>query len=219
MTTDMDLKQLERRAWRSSFQDGLLDIYLGLLLVLLSIPALLPGIFTSELREYAGYVGFALVAFLVYWWAKRYVTAPRMGRVRFRATRKARQTMAKVVYVGSALGGAMLLLLALAWRSGTPGGGSPWLGTPELFALGIGFWMMLVFGLGSHFLDFRRGYLIGAVYALAFGGTILLDEPVVFAICGAVLVCVGLIVFIRFLQTYPKPAELESGASTGDANE
>jgi hypothetical protein len=219
MTTDMDLKQLERRAWRSSFQDGLLDIYLGLLLVLLSIPALLPGIFTSELREYAGYVGFALVAFVVYWWAKRYVSGPRMGRARFRATRKARQTRAKVVYGVSALGGAMLLLLALAWRSGAPGGGSPWLGSPELFALGIGFWMMLVFGVGSYLLDFGRGYLIGALYALAFGGAILLDQPGVFLICGVILVFVGLIVFVRFLQTHPKPAELESGAGMGDASE
>jgi hypothetical protein len=57
------------------------------------------------------------------------------------------------------------------------------------------------------------------LYALAFGGTILLDEPGVFLICGAILVFVGLIVFIRFLQAYPKPGELESGASMGDASE
>jgi hypothetical protein len=217
VTTDMDLKQLERKAWRSSFQDGLLDIYLGLLLILLSIPALLPGIFTSELREYAGYVGFALVALLFYWWAKRYVSAPRMGRARFGRARKARQTRATVVYGVSAVGGVIVLLLALAWRSGASGGGSPWLGARELFAFGIGFWMVLVFGLGSYFTDFDRGYLVGALYALAFGGTILMDEPALFAFCGAILVLVGLVVFGRFLRAFPKPAELESTTSHGGA--
>jgi hypothetical protein len=207
MTTDMDLKRLERRAWRFSFQDGLLDIYLGLLLVVLSVPELLPGVFTSELTEYAAYAGLALVAFLVYWAAKRYVSAPRMGRAHFGPARKARQTKAAIVYGVSALGGVIVLLLVLVWRSGAPGGRSPWLGAREFFALGIGLWMMVVFGLGSPFTDFGRGYVIGALYALAFGGTILLGEPVVFAFCGAIIVLWGLVVLARFLRAHPVPEE------------
>jgi hypothetical protein len=205
MTTDMDLKRLERKAWRFSFQDGLLDIYLGLLLVVLSIPELLPGIFTSELREYAAYAGLALIAFVVYWAAKRFISAPRMGRARFGPARKARQTRAAIVYGVSALGGVIVLLLALVWRSGAPGGASAWMGARELFALGIGFWMMLIFGLGSYFTDFIRGYLIGALYALAFGGAILLGEPILFALCGAIIVLLGLVVFVRFLRAHPVP--------------
>jgi hypothetical protein len=207
MTTDMDLKRLERKAWRFSFQDGLLDIYLGLLLVVLSIPELLPGVFTSELGAYAAYGGLALVAFLFYWAAKRYVSAPRMGRARFGPTRKAKQTTAAIVYGVSALGGVIVLLLTLVWRGGAPSGGSPWLGARELFALGIGFWMILVFGLGSYFTDFGRGYVIGALYALAFAGTILLGEPVLFALCGAIIVLLGLVVFVRFLRAHPVPGE------------
>jgi hypothetical protein len=207
MTTDTDLKRLERKAWKFSFQDGLLDIYLGLLLVVLSIPELLPGVFTSELTEYAAYAGLALVAFLIYWVTKRYVSAPRMGHARFGPARKAKQTRAAIVYGVSALGGVVVLLLTLVWRSGAPGGGSPWLGARELFALGIGFWMMLFFGLGSYFTDFGRGYAIGALYALAFGGTILLGEPVLFAFCGAIIVLWGLVVFVRFLRAHPLPEE------------
>jgi len=32
MTDNLDLKELEKKAWRSTFQDGLWDIYFGLLI-------------------------------------------------------------------------------------------------------------------------------------------------------------------------------------------
>jgi hypothetical protein len=211
--TDINLKQLERKAWGSSFQDGLLDIYLGLLLVVLSIPELLPGVFTSALGQYAARVVLMLLASLFYWMAKRCVSSPRMGRARFGPARQSRRRRAVVLYGISALGLALTFLLILAWMGARSAGQEPWLGVRELFALGLGVWVMLFFGLGSYLMDFSRGHLIGVLYALAFGGTILLDEPALFSICGAILVLVGLAVFVRFLRTYPKPPELESGAS------
>ena len=41
MQPEINLKELERRAWRSVFQDGLWDIYLGLLLMAMAILTLL----------------------------------------------------------------------------------------------------------------------------------------------------------------------------------
>lgn len=217
MTTDMDLKQLESKAWRSSFQDGLLDIYLGLLLVVLSIPELLPGVFTSALGQYAARVVLMLLASLFYWMAKRYVSNPRIGRARFGPARQSRRTRAVVLYGISALGLALIFFLILAWVGATSARQEPWLGVREIFGLGLGVWVMLLFGLGSYLMEFSRGYWIGVLYALAFGGTTLLDGPALFAICGGILVLVGLAVFVRFLRTHPKPAELESGTSNESA--
>jgi hypothetical protein len=58
-------------------------------------------------------------------------------------------------------------------------------------------------------MDYTRGYLIAALYALAFGGKVLLHNPIVFVVAGIVGVLMGLAVFVRFLRTHPKPLELE----------
>jgi hypothetical protein len=209
MTTSTDLTQLERKAWRSSFQDGLLDIYLGLLLLVLSIPELLSAVLTSGLTHYAAYVTLMLLAFLIYWAAKRYVTTPRMGRARFGPARKARRAKATVLYGITALGLALTLFLILAWLGAGSSVEEPWLGMRELFALGFGGWMMVIFSIGSYLLEYSRGYLIGALYALAFGGTICLDQPLIFAMCGAIALLMGLMVFLRFMRSHPKPAPWE----------
>jgi hypothetical protein len=211
MSETISLRELERKAWQTSFQDGLLDAYLGLLLLVAGIPELLTGVFSTELRQYAARVALMLLAFVSYWALKRYVTTPRMGRARFGPARKARRARAVVLYGISAVGLALTLFLILAWLGAGSTAEEPWLGVRELFALGLGGWMMIIFAIGSHLMDFSRGYLIGALYALAFGGTILLDEPIILATCGVVTVLLGLVVFWRFLRTHPKPAQLEPG--------
>lgn len=211
MSERIDLKGLERKAWTSYLQDGLLDIYLGLLLVVLSIPELLSGVFASGVTQYAAYATLMLLAFVIYWAAKRYVATPRMGRARFGPVRKARRARAKVLYGISAVGLALTLFLILAWLGGGGTSEESWLGVRELFALGLGGWMMVIFAIGAHLLEYSRGYIVGALYALAFGGTILLDQPIVFAICGAMAVLMGLLVFVRFLRAHAKPIELEPG--------
>jgi len=48
MSQTINLKELERKAWRSVFQDGLWDIFLGLLLLAMAIGALLSDIGVPE---------------------------------------------------------------------------------------------------------------------------------------------------------------------------
>ncbi len=67
--------------------------------------------------------------------------------------------------------------------------------------------MMLVFSLGSYFMDFTRGYVIGPLYVLGFSGTVLLHNPIMLILAGAITLLMGLVVFIRFLQNYPIPAK------------
>jgi len=86
------------------------------------------------------------------------------------------------------------------------------LGLEWFLALGIGGWMFLILGLASYFMDYRRGYLIAALYALAFGGTVVLHNPIMFIVAGILGVLMGAVIFVRFIQTHPKPAELEADA-------
>ena len=91
MSRDINLKELERKAWRSVFQDGLWDIYLGLLLMALAIYALLSKTKLPEAQQMVIYIGLMAASMLVLWAGKRFITLPRMGRVKFGPRGKTRR--------------------------------------------------------------------------------------------------------------------------------
>jgi hypothetical protein len=81
MENKLNLKELERKAWPSFFDDGLWDIYLGVLLGLMGISGLLDR---TSLTEDAGmtiYIGLLVITMLAFWAAKRFETVPRIGLV------------------------------------------------------------------------------------------------------------------------------------------
>ena len=209
MTTETDLKRLERKAWTSFFQDGLLDILMGLVLLAVGFPAMLPGIFTSGLSQDVAGAVLMVLALVAYWAGKRFSTVPRTGRAEFSRARKSRQTKAAVIYAISAIIGAAVFLMTILGLSSSPPAWVQRLGVEGFLALGIGGFMFVILGLSSYFTDYTRGYVIAALYALAFGGKVLLHNPIVFVVAGTAAILVGLAVFVRFLRTHPKPAMLE----------
>ncbi|PXF61074.1 MAG: hypothetical protein C4B59_05805 [Candidatus Methanogaster sp.] len=76
MTRAIDLKELEKKAWTSIFEDGIADIGLGLLLTVATICQIFNE---SSLYLYSLFIVPALFIII----AKRYITAPRMGVVKF----------------------------------------------------------------------------------------------------------------------------------------
>ena len=73
MSESLNLKQLERKAWQSLQQDGLMEVSLGALLML----SFLAGI-AGERRFFVYIVMLLLGPLFIL--AKRYVTVPRMDR-------------------------------------------------------------------------------------------------------------------------------------------
>jgi len=206
MSEKLNLKELERRAWRSFFDDGLWDIYLGLLLALMGISGLLDR---SGLTEGAGmsiYIGLLAVVMAAFWAAKRFITVPRIGQVKFGRERKVRRIKTALVLFASVVFGLVVMLLAS--RARQDGSleifGSAFL--PVVWAIN----MLVVFGAMGYFLDFERLYFIGLMYAI----TIPLNEilislanvrigPYLFFGCGSIIVAVGIFYLARFLQNYP----------------
>ena len=113
-----------------------------------------------------------------------------------------RQKKAVALFGISALVGVIVFLIFVAVGASLSGDVPP-LGMREIFAFGVGAWMMLILGLGSNFTDFARGYVIAVCYALGFSGTVLMSNPRVFLVPGSVIVLMGLVVFTRFLRKYP----------------
>ena len=211
MSQEIDLKQLERKAWRSVFQDGLWDIYLGLLLLAMAVLMLLSDSGLSESQSMLIYIGFLAVSMLAMWAGKRFITVPRMGRVKFGPKGKARKRKARVVLAISVLVGVVVFFIALlAIKGNWSEGLSLQFIIPAIWSVN----MLVVFGLGAYFLDFDRLYLIGLMYALALPVLILTDELlgidlgfIAFAVPAALILLIGSVVFVRFLRAYAVLAE------------
>ncbi len=73
---NINLKEIERKAYRSTFQDGLWDIFLGLAFLNFPILALLSRAM-SENASMIGDLAFWLVAVVVFQLAKRHITVLR----------------------------------------------------------------------------------------------------------------------------------------------
>jgi hypothetical protein len=214
MSQTINLRELERKAWSSVFQDGLWDIFLGLLLLAMAISALLSDVGFSESWGIAILIGLQVLAMLVLWAGKKIITVPRMGRVKFGPKRKTRLSWVMVLLFISVLVGAGVFLVTSAMRGNRPG----WLNAAFFAPAAWVVNMIIVFSLGAYFLDFSRLYLIGVMYALAVPLRIvfrkLTDVDLSFMAFGApamVILFVGLVMFVRFLREYPLLA-VEAGA-------
>lgn len=191
MTQGLDLRQLERKAWTSYHNDGLWEILLGLMLLPLGLRGL-----TDQLAWYAALPA-GPVLFLM---AKKHITVPRMGLVRFGPTRRRKRKMIAVIVTLS-----VLATLAL-WAAATSG--APWVyGKGVFISLGVGLWVFVLFSLMAHWMDFPRLYVIGLVLASAHATTEFLNSaiPFIAGACGILLA--GLVLLRRFLRRYPLPRE------------
>lgn len=215
MAQEINLKQLELKAWRSTFQDGLWDIYLGLLLLAMAVGALLSDLGMAHLSTMIILSGIAVLALAVIWAGKRFITAPRMGLVKFGPEGKFRQKKTKWLFSLSVLFGAAIFVLTLVARNTQP----EWL-NPGLFLGGIYTAnMLIVFSLGAYFLNFTRLYLIGVMYAIPVPLDIMFNElsdiditVIAIGAPAAVVLVIGTVLFVRFLRAYPLPATEVSNA-------
>jgi hypothetical protein len=201
MSEMIDLRDVERRAWTLYFQDGLWDIFFGLLFLGGGLRALTDNLW-FYLLVFAGILIFIL--------GKRWITLPRLGQIHFSAGRKARTAVVRVVALGAMIVTAVIFVLIVT--------GSDLSGLP----LNWLFVIMVpgVFLLMAYMMDFTRlyGYAI-LVTVFTVLGEFVGDPAAAWAqiIAGMVPLAVGIFLLIRFLRTYPAVDEstLAEGADNG----
>jgi hypothetical protein len=191
MNENIDLKKLEHKAFVSYHQDGLVDLFIGTLLLFwgLTMETMLKGI---------GGVWF--VVFLpILLLARRRITYPRLGYARFSRERQNRRKMAVLFTLTALLG----LLVAFLWSSQSFPGLRAWLHRYiEIFFGGLIAGVLLFKTLIS---GIRRLYLYAAVILISFAAAQWSPVPIQysFIISGAVLLISGAVVLTRFLRRYP----------------
>ena len=194
----MDIKRLEREVYRSTWEDGLLDLFFGVGLLILAL---------SWLGELHALTGLA-PALLVPLWApiRKRVTEPRMGLVRLTERRRSTERAKLFWLLGLGVMTLVVALLGFVLVAVTPGPslepGSLVAGLPAAL-LGVGALLVAaMLGLWSF-------ALYGLVLLLAGGVVAVADLHPGWAFLGAglLVLAVGLARLLRFLRANPIPTQ------------
>lgn len=201
MNAPFNLKELERKAFRSFYQDGIWDIFFGLMMLAMYAFTLFNDNFENKALRILAlvFIEIAAMFFLIY--GKKEITAPRLGHVVFGPKRKRRFVYIFIVNLVALVAGVVLYgandLLSLNLEQS------------ELIApLGMGVWIAFLTSIMAYFLDFDRLYIYALIYGSAFAAVLLLDLPILFLVAALLILIPGGVIFFRFLST-TKPVSEE----------
>jgi len=193
----INLKELERRAYLSYHQDGILDMFIGFNILLFGMWML------ADMAYLAG--AFVAIFTPIYAQVKKQITVPRLGYIKFAPSRmaKSKRTVLLLVIAG-ALAFISGVLLFITTQRGIL---APIQLLIEYGMIVIGVAGMVLLAAVAYVSEIRRLYAYSALFFAMFAGGYFLTIPFVYYIMtlGAVIMLAGLYLLIRFLRTYPLP--------------
>ena len=208
MDTQLNLKELERKAFRSIYQDGLWDLYFGLIVVCMSLFIYKPASGYSPLNIILMLCSMG-VAYTLFWAGKKYITLPRMGQVQFGEQRKKRRmtmilvlsvvVLIQIVFISIQMVGRASPVMGAKLNSFLQERDGMDLAVASVGSLFVGPSMILI----AYFIDFPRGYYIAIMMSLAVFLMIYLNQPLYPILIGLLIILPGIYLFVRFLQKYP----------------
>jgi len=208
----LNLKEIERRAFRATYQDGLWDMYFGGIVMAMGAFMFRPDDGYSLANIILAVVVIAIAGGLL-WVGKMLITLPRMGQVRFGPARKQKaRTLAIILGVVVLVQAGTVGLTVLGWLSPQVGAQvNSFLAGHSLERLAVAAVASLFVGppmiLIAYFSDFPRGYYIAVMMSLAVFLMILVNQPIYAMVIGGLILLPGLVLFVRFLKRYPLPQE------------
>lgn len=207
--TVADLEKLERDAFRRFYEDGIFDIYLGLMLLVFFASATLWETVENELVTYVGMLALGLVVTVPLLWYRRRLLRERLGTFKPGPHRRLRITRTRWVLAASVVVGLVAFAIASLVLAGDAPLDLVTLVVPLLWLVNA----VVVFGAMAYLLDVPRF----AVYGLV-GGLLMpllvwpdalwgveLPAVLIFGSAGIAVVAVGVHKLRRFLARYPAP--------------
>lgn len=214
MAQTFDIKNAEKQVFRlAEFQDGIWEIYLGLFFILMS--------FYSVTREILGPVLnalFILITLLLLvglaWIAKKRITQPRIGLVKFGTQAKRKIKAANIITWALVLATFAVLILSANSLIREP----TWKRLPQWlsdFDIDLIFALITIgiFSLIGYYSGVARFYLHGVLLGVGnFATTVLrgyydLQFGWPIALAGLIITLIGAFVLMNFLQAHPLPSE------------
>jgi membrane-associated HD superfamily phosphohydrolase len=185
----INMKEIERKMLTSYFDDGIWDMVIGFIFLAFGL---------SLQLDVAWMIGvLAAMAGLVPFQAKKVITVPRYGLIKPLDQQKRKYSMLAIA--GIVIG----LLLFIVVSLGSSTSIADYVRNNSLLMLGIIMGVLLI--LTAYFINFQRLYLYAGLFALSFStGDLILTLPVKMIISGSIIILIGILVLIRFLQRYPR---------------
>ncbi len=204
MINEISLQKLEKRAFRSTFQDGLWDIFIGILFTQFAVAPLLSERGLSDFWNSAIFFPIYMIALAGVMLMKKYVVTPRLGLVQFGKKRKSKFKklilLTNIILVIGIIAGVFFIDLSnlnIKW----------------LFPATFSLILLIGFSVAGYLLDLTRFYIYGAMNGLAvivgellyqFAGASHHGFPVAFGVTSGIMIITGIVFFIVFLRRYPK---------------
>jgi hypothetical protein len=192
---NIDLKEIERRAYLTYHKDGILDIYLGMGIMAVATVFFFEVFVTST--------GIIAILPILYAGSKKQFTIPRLGYVKFSQSTagRARNSMTLALLLGSmsAVAGlfAFYSVISTGYSFIEPLIAN-WKITMAVILLGV-------FSLFGYVSDLRRMYFYGLISSIVFVSGIFLPVPgyMVILLVGGIISINGMALLYRFTQEYP----------------
>ena len=203
MKTSDSLREIERRAYRSTFDDGIYDIAFGLAFLIL---AWIPALGSLGISRSFGYlIGVLLIPICVV--GKRFITIPRLGGVAFGPKRKTKRKLFLILSVAIIF--LVFPLLIMSAELGFPGAMGGNLAIPAA----VGTIVALLIVLAGYFLDYMRLYIYAAILVAAYPHAGFLydyvgapsDSLISLGAPGVIILIYGIALLSRFVKKYPRP--------------
>ncbi|UCG61506.1 MAG: hypothetical protein JSV52_14505 [Candidatus Zixiibacteriota bacterium] len=207
MNQNEDLKKIEQKAFRATYQDGLYDICYGIFLLAWAV---VPVVRDAGISMFLAALPFLAIPAVLLLAGKKYITAPRLGSARYGKERLSRGTkMFGFGVVSLAITYALIVIVSV-WGvriSGFNGPGGMTVPLIESLAIFVGVSVL------AYFSEFKRLY----IYAVFFAGGIPLaeilysqvgtpaDELIAFGIPAVGIIIVGVVFLVSFLKNNPLP--------------
>jgi hypothetical protein len=207
MSNRLNLKEIERKAYKSTFKDGLKDMQYGLMVICMSFLLYRPEEGYSVLNSILPVCAAFIVNYL-YKAAKKHITQPRLGQVRFGEIRSGKKKIKAIVLSFVILFQILLLGVSLlGWINPVfgkiIGGLTKSNNQMDLLIAGIGasiigFSMTII----AVFEDFLRGYYIALLMSVAVFVMIYSNQPIYPIFIGISIFIPGLVLLLKFLNNY-----------------
>jgi hypothetical protein len=187
---NIDLKSLERKAYMSYHQDGLWDIFLGMVLISWGI---------SMGSAFSGLAGvWIVVLFPLFLTAKRWITFPRLGYAEFSRIRQAKTRILILFTLTFLLGLLVMILLTIGGSSGL----REWLRSYFEIVFGTVVAGVLCVLAAIHLI--KRLYFYAVLVFLVFSGAHWYEFHLKYSFLavGGIITFLGLVMLIQFMRNY-----------------
>ena len=208
MSQQITLKESRRRiAQLTNYEDGLWDILLGLIFLMLSIYPVSREILGPE-RNLVVFLVTLGIANGVYFLARKVITEPRIGVAKTRRTRGTITLLIVTVALVLVTFGLVLATLLTSSSSPQPTQAAPGLGIVDY---AVSLILILVFSVLGYMFDVTRLYFYGWLLGIASlasaaeiaNGSNAFNLPM--ALASAIILVIGLTLLIRFKRKYSIP--------------